>query len=348
MVRFDAKPAGLNDVPLDGLYERLHATGLVTRLLELARDEDLGPAAFDVTSAVAVVPGETGEASIVAREPGRIAGIACAPELVELFAGSLAPAGPDGAVAFEPRCGDGDRVEAGAVVARLRGPLASILGAERTLLNLLGRLSGIATRTAAFVDALGPEHAGRLYDTRKTTPGLRVLEKYAVRCGGGRCHRLGLYDAVLIKDNHVAAVAPDDLTRWVTEASQRAFRHGLESGEPPAFVEVEVDTLDQLERVLAVETGLVDVVLLDNMTTDALRRAVAIRERLNPGVALEASGGVTIDSVRAIAETGVDRVSCGSLTHHAVGLDLGLDLGPDLGLDSGPDAPRRVEGGPGA
>ena len=305
-----------NALPLPRLYEALADTGLVRRLLEIARDEDLGPDAADgdVTSRVVVDEPRTVRAEVVCREAGVVAGLACLPDLVEAF---------ETDAEVELLSHDGAAVEAGTTIAALDGDHAAILRLERTLLNLLGRLCGVATHTARFVEAVGGTKAAIL-DTRKTTPGLRVLEKYAVRCGGGQCHRLGLFDAVLIKDNHLAGIPLEDLTTRVTEAASRAWKLRLDPGL--AFVEVEVDSREQLERVLAVEHGLVDIVLLDNFDYEAMRAAVARRNQVNPDLLLEASGNVDLDTVRAIAETGVDRISSGALTHHAVWLDVALDV----------------------
>jgi nicotinate-nucleotide pyrophosphorylase (carboxylating) len=215
---------------------------------------------------------------------------------------------------------DGEGVEAGAVLARVRGPAAEVLALERTLLNLVGRLSGVATLTSRFVAEAAAGGRARVFDTRKTTPGLRVLEKYAVRCGGGGCHRLGLYDAVLVKDNHVGRVPIERLTAHAEAAARRA-----RAARPLRFVEVEADRLEQVEALLRAAPGLIDAVLLDNMPASALVEAVRMRDVLNPGVALEASGGVTLETVRGISGTGVDRISAGALTHRAEWLDVGLD-----------------------
>jgi nicotinate-nucleotide pyrophosphorylase (carboxylating) len=257
---------------------------------------------------------------MVARAPGVIAGLAAAPEIVRLFA---------------PQCTltllakDGQAVTKGAKLATLRGPVRQILAAERTLLNLVGRLSGIATRTREFVRTMhaGPKLdksiRGSLFDTRKTTPGLRVLEKYAVRCGGGACHRIGLHDAVLIKDNHIAGVTDRELPSAVAKAAAKA-----RSTWPGRlrFIEVEVDTLDQFKALLTLPSGTINIVLLDNMPPPMLRKAVVLRDKLQPSLELEASGGITLQTVRKIAETGVDRLSVGSLTHGAVSLDVALDM----------------------
>jgi len=212
---------------------------------------------------------------------------------------------------------DGSALSPGQTVARWAGPMRSILAIERTALNFMTHLSGIATLTSRFVDAVSDTSA-RIYDTRKTIPGLRGLAKYAVACGGGHNHRMGLHDAVLIKDNHLAAMGGD----WL-DALARAINSARDLEPAPTFIEVEVDTLDQLRQVLDLKP---DMVLLDNMSLDALRSAVAMRNDLQPSVELEASGGVTLETVAGIAATGVDRISVGALTHSAPALDLGLDL----------------------
>jgi nicotinate-nucleotide pyrophosphorylase (carboxylating) len=207
---------------------------------------------------------------------------------------------------------EGQAVTPGAVLASVRGRMRSILAGERTALNFVQRLSGIASLTRCYVDAVAGLPC-RILDTRKTTPGWRLLEKYAVRCGGGHNHRMGLHDAILIKDNHLAALGAP-----LAEAVRRArAAHG--STIP---LEIEVDTLEQLEEALAARP---DIVLLDNMPAEVMRRAVERRNAVAPGVLLEASGGVTLATLRGIAETGVDRISIGALTHSAVALDIGLD-----------------------
>lgn len=291
------------------LWARLRATGLVARLMDLAREEDLGRAG-DVTSLATIDAGATCRARVVLREPGVIAGLAAGPEVLAAFA--------PGAT-LEALVRDGERAGAGTTLAVLSGPTRQVLAAERTLLNILGRLSGIATRAAAFVDALGPDSPARVYHTRKTTPGLRLLEVYAARCGGASLHRLGLHDAVLVKDNHLAGAG--DLGDRL-----RAALADVREGRDLAFVEVEVDALVQLRQVLALPEGLVDIVLLDNMGPDQLREAVGVRDRLRPSVRLEASGGVTLETIAAIAATGVERISVGSITHGARALDVGLDF----------------------
>jgi nicotinate-nucleotide pyrophosphorylase (carboxylating) len=242
-------------------------------------------------------------AHVVARQDGCVAGLAVALRTFELV---------DGDVHVEQLAADGDRVSAGTVLARVRGAARSLLSAERVALNLLGQLSGVATATSALVDRIAGTRA-RILDTRKTVPGLRGLQKAAVLAGGGANHRMGLYDAVLIKDNHIAAVGS------AAEAVRRARAHV----GPDFRVEVEIESLDDLESVI--EAG-ADIVMLDNMPPPAMREAV---ERAAGRCLLEASGGITLESVRPIAETGVDWISVGWLTHSAPALDVALDFVAD-------------------
>ena len=222
---------------------------------------------------------------------------------------------------------DGDLVSAGAIIATLAGPARDLLTSERTLLNLLGRLSGIATLTRQYVDAVAGTKA-RIYDTRKTTPGWRRLEKYAVRCGGGYNHRTGLFDAILIKDNHLALAAeenlsPADAVRRARDfVGQMAPAHFPNVDTERLLIEAEIDALDKLADVLVAGP---DIVLLDNMRPEQLHEAVTRRNELAPHIELEASGGVTLETVRAVAETGVERISAGSLTHSACSLDVAMD-----------------------
>lgn len=299
---------------LDLLLAEGRASGLVRRLLELARDEDLGPSG-DVTGQATIPADRRGRYRVVPRAPAVLSGLGFLPDLSAIFAPS---------VRVDLAAADGDRVSPGQTVATLDGPVRDILALERTMLNLICRLSGVATRTAEFVAAMGPRPNGRpdLCDTRKTTPGLRIFEKYAVRCGGGRSHRLGLHDAVLIKDNHLVGAAPQELPGIVETAIRRAHElrpHGLK------FCEVEVDTLAQFEALLRRPPSGLGIVLLDNMGVPDLKSAVGMRDRAGSGLLLEASGGVNLHTVREIADTGVDRISVGSLTHGAVSIDFGLD-----------------------
>jgi nicotinate-nucleotide pyrophosphorylase (carboxylating) len=261
--------------------------------------EDLGRAG-DITTE-AVVPAEaTVEAVIAARQPGVLAGLDAALLAFELL---------DPALRIERRRIDGDRISRGEPVAHISGRARGVLGAERTALNLLSRMSGVATATRALADAVAGYKA-KIVCTRKTTPGLRVLEKEAVRLGGGANHRFGLDDAMLIKDNHVA------LAGGVRQALERARRHAGHLVK----IELEVDTLDQLAEAL--EVG-VDAVLLDNMTPEDLRRAVAM---VDGRAVTEASGRITLETAPGIAATGVDLISSGWITHSAPNLDLGLDI----------------------
>ncbi len=273
---------------------------------------------FDWTTVCLVPSDAMAEAAVVARQAGVVCG---------LRAARLALAEMDDRVTWSSTIEDGAKIDAGQSLATIAGPARSLLTAERILLNLIGRLSGIATLTRKYVEAVAPTRCG-IYDTRKTTPGWRRLEKYAVHCGGGRNHRTGLFDAILIKDNHLALGAAGLETAHLTpaEAVRRAreFAESMASGPTPSevIVEVEVDTLAQLEQVLPAGA---DFVLLDNMSLDDLRRAVALRNALAPEIGLEASGGVNLQTVGPIAATLVDRISVGALTHSAAALDVGLD-----------------------
>jgi nicotinate-nucleotide pyrophosphorylase (carboxylating) len=263
-----------------------------------ALEEDLGTAG-DITTDAIIAADAQSEVEIVARNAGVIAGL----DVAEAAFRAL-----DGDVQFTRLIPDGAKVEPGASVARVAGKTRALLSAERVALNFLYRLSGIATLTAAYVAAVEGTGA-RIVCTRKTTPCLRALETYAVRAGGGVNHRFGLFDAVLVKDNHIAAAA------GIAEALGRV----RERVGHLVKIEVEVDTLDQLREAL---TFKIDAVLLDNMDTATLTQAVALVEGRVP---VEASGGVTLETVREIALTGVDLISVGALTHSAKGLDLALE-----------------------
>ncbi|HYV37275.1 MAG TPA: carboxylating nicotinate-nucleotide diphosphorylase [Gemmataceae bacterium] len=274
------------------------------KLIEMALAEDLGEAG-DITSK-AVIPADLpGEAAFVARADGVVAGLSAAALVCSMV---------DVNLAYNPELEDGARVKPGDFLATVDGPMRSILAAERTALNFLQHLSGVATLTSKFVDAIAGL-ATQILDTRKTTPGWRLLEKHAVRCGGGCNLRMGLYDGVLIKDNHLAAVAHNVLLTDVVKKAQDFAKQKVP-------VEVEVEALSQLERVLPLRPT---IVMLDNMSAEQMRAAVAMRNKMAPGVLLEASGGVTLLTVRAIAETGVERISVGALTHSAPALDIALD-----------------------
>ena len=289
------------------IAEQLRSAGLepasVAALVRAALSEDLA-GGIDVTTAATVPPGERGRADLVARRPGVIAGL---PVAAAVFA--LAPGGPDEeALDCVPLVADGAAVAARQPVLTVSGPVSAMLTAERTALNLLSHLSGIATLTRQWADAIAGTGA-RIRDTRKTTPGLRALEKYAVRCGGGVNHRMSLSDAALIKDNHVAAAG-----------SVAAAFAAVRSMAPGLPLEVECDTLDQVSEALAAGA---DLILLDNFRLPDMRAAVDLAAGR---AVLEASGGLTLPDARRVAETGVDYLAVGALTHSAPALDIGLDL----------------------
>jgi nicotinate-nucleotide pyrophosphorylase (carboxylating) len=274
------------------------ADALIEPVIRASLAEDLGRAG-DVTAQACIEENATLTASFVSRQAGVLAGLACA---------RLAVAALDPKAQFTEEVHDGEALQPGTTIARVTANARALLSAERTGLNLLGRLSGVASLTALYVEQIKGTGA-RIADTRKTTPGLRALEKYAVRCGGGVNHRFGLDDAILIKDNHIAACG------GIAQALGRAKAfagHMLK-------VEVEVDTLAQLEEALPLKP---DAILLDNFSLDDLREAV---RRVDKACLLEASGGVNLKTVRGIAETGVDLISVGALTHSVSVLDIGLD-----------------------
>lgn len=278
-------------------------SGLVTRAVR----EDLA-GGIDVTSVATVPIDQISRASYGARAPGTIAGLTVARAVLDTVCGPSVSR-------FEPACHDGDRVVAGEVLAHVSAPTRLLLTAERTSLNLLCHLSGVATATAAWVQAVSGTSTV-IRDTRKTTPGLRALEKYAVRCGGGQNHRMSLSDAALVKDNHIVAAG------GVAEAFAKVREL---AGELP--IEIEVDTLEQLDVALAAGA---DVVLLDNMDPGEVTTAVAMaarhRESTGREVLLEASGGLTLATAPAMAATGVHYIAVGALTHSAPILDIGLDV----------------------
>jgi nicotinate-nucleotide pyrophosphorylase (carboxylating) len=281
----------------DAFLSPLEIEDAVTRTLK----EDLGRAG-DITSIATVPEDAPGRAMVVARKPGVVSGL---PLVAESFR-RLSP----GMTIEAHGVRDGDPIKAGTKLMTISGDARAILSAERTALNFIGHLSGIATATAEFVRRIAHTKA-RVICTRKTTPGLRALEKYAVRCGGGFNHRFGLDDAMLIKDNHIAVAGG---IRAVLTRARQSAGHLVK-------IEIEVDSLEQLEDVLAV--GLADVVLIDNFDFDAMRKAVAM---VAGRLVIEASGGITLDSAAKIAETGVDYLSSGALTHSVQNLDIGLDI----------------------
>jgi nicotinate-nucleotide pyrophosphorylase (carboxylating) len=280
----------------DAFLSPLEIDAVVTRALA----EDLGRAG-DVTSIATIPESAQARAVVVAREAGVISGL-------PLAAAAFAKLAPETGISAQAR--DGARVAEKTTLMTLEGPARAVLAAERVALNLLGHLSGVATATHEFVRRVEGTRT-RICCTRKTTPGLRALEKYAVRCGGGFNHRFGLDDAMLIKDNHIAVAGG---IRAVLERARASAGHLVK-------IEIEVDTLDQLREVIAV--GLADAVLLDNMDAATLRQAV---EMVGGRFPLEASGGITLESIAEIAKTGVDYASSGWITHSAPNLDVALDI----------------------
>ena len=294
-------------IPIERL--RIRALDSIQPLLTLALDEDIGPG--DLTSDVLIDTQAAARGDLLAKADGVAAGLLFVAAILQRV---------DGRLRFEQAIQDGERIPRGTILGRITGPVRPMLTVERTLLNFTQALSGIATFTSQFVDAAAGTDA-IILDTRKTTPGWRYLEKYAVRMGGGMNHRTGLHDGVLIKDNHLAVRAPNHMGETIAGLVREA--RSRISEEIP--IQVEVEQIDYLEEVLASEP---DVVLLDNMTVPMIREAVVRRDRLfgDRGPALEASGGITLDNVRAVAETGVDRISIGALTHSAPILDISLDV----------------------
>lgn len=273
-------------------------------IVDLALEEDIGTG--DITTLATVPETTLAQGTILAKGAGVISGIDVARYVF---------AQVDAAIGFEPLIADGQRVAAMTPLAHVSGPARSLLTAERTALNLMQRLSGVATITADYVAETDGSRS-RVVDTRKTTPGLRLLEKQAVRHGGGHNHRSGLADGILIKDNHLAAIGgPDRVTRAIHSARELA-PHTLK-------IEVEVTTLDELDEAIAAGA---DIILLDNMDDTDVAEAVARRDATAPRILLEASGGITLDRLRPLSATGIDLISCGALTHSAPALDISLDL----------------------
>ena len=297
------------------------ADGHLRELIRLAMAEDLGHEG-DVTSRLAIAEDAVGVGTIVQKAPG----VACGLPIVEIVCKSFDERlRVEWIPGFHLELLEGRFNDARLQpLVRVRGPSRSLLSVERTLLNFLGRLGGIATLTRRYVRRVADTEA-KIYDTRKTTPGLRSLEKYAVLCGGGHNHRSGLHDMVLVKDNHLVGVAPADLPRALRDLVQRSRAEA-----PSRAIEVEVDHVEQFRQVLAVEG--IEVILLDNMDCPTMARCVQMRNeyRADGGRApqLEASGGVTLETVRDIAHTGLERIAVGAITHSAPNLDISLEIEP--------------------
>ncbi|QDV70180.1 Nicotinate-nucleotide pyrophosphorylase [carboxylating] [Rosistilla carotiformis] len=288
------------------------------QLIRLAVREDFDRQ-IDWTTVSLVPEDRIGKCQVAVREAGVAAGLVTLPWIIDEMNLELR---------IETLVEDGARVAAGQIVAQIEGSARDILSSERIVLNTLCRMFGIATFTDRFVQQISGTKA-RLYDTRKTTLGWRRMDKYAVRCGGGTNHRLGLFDAFLIKDNHLALAGPGEaIPPSEAVAKAKSWAGGESAGmKAPQIVEVEVDTLEQFQDVLPAGP---DIILLDNFSLDDLRQAVAIRNEKSPQIELEASGNVKLETIREIAETGVDRISSGALTHAARWLDLGLDWTHDF------------------
>ena len=282
------------------------STNAAIALARMSLNEDLRDVG-DVTCLATIPKDLQATVRIVSRESGVVSGLPLIPIVFHELASDVSAIVP---------VNDGDRIDRGTVLASLTGSVRTLLTGERTILNFMTHLSGIASRTAQFVDAIAGTKACIL-DTRKTLPGYRALQKYAVRCGGGTNHRMGLYDGVLIKDNHLAARGDSACASAVADAR----RYMVSSGRNTS-IEIEVDTLEQLLDALKEKP---EIVLLDNMSPAQLRQAVALRDEHCPRTSLEASGGITLQTVRSVAESGVERISIGGLTHSSPALDLGFD-----------------------
>ena len=301
--------AAENSAPLSQVLAALLDAPALEAILRGALAEDLGPRGDITTQCLWPQPRRL-KGQVAFREPGVLCGGALLPRLIAVVGGG---------VGYRVCATDGDALAAGSVVAQLEGDGAAIVALERTALNFIGFLSGIATATAAHVAAVAGTGA-QIVDTRKTVPGMRLLSKYAVRCGGGVMHRLGLHDAMLIKDNHAAGLTSAAFAQECGAAAGRARPLGVK------FVEVEADTLEQVAALLALPAGTLDILLLDNMSLAQLAEAKRLRDYTRPGVLLEASGGVTLSTVAQIAHTGIDRIAVGAITHSVRSIDIGLDV----------------------
>lgn len=312
-------PASLENDPMPHDFQQLtwdpRLEDDCRQIVRLAIREDLNQG-YDWTTVALVPESGVGQAAIVAREGGVAAGLAAIPTILQET---------DANLQWTPHLNDSSVLLPGTQLGVLAGSARDLLTLERTILNLVGHLCGIASLTSRYVAATAGTSA-RIYDTRKTSLGHRRLEKYAVRCGGGYNHRTGLFDAVLIKDNHLAFGHLDAEQRFTPSRAVQAAREFIQETLPPGglpmLVEIEVDSLDQFQEVLPAQP---DIVLLDNMSCEQLATAVIMRNRMAPNLQLEASGGVNLQTLPSIARTGVDRISVGALTHSARCLDIGLD-----------------------
>jgi nicotinate-nucleotide pyrophosphorylase (carboxylating) len=290
----------------------------LSEIIQLAKREDMGSDNDDVTSRLLVDENAIGVGTLLQKEVGIVCGLPIVEMICRAYDERLHIEQIPGfhLEIIESRFSDARTTP----LLRIRGPLRSLLAAERVILNFLQRLSGVATQTNRYVRRVDGTGA-KIYDTRKTTPGLRLLEKYAVRCGGGENHRMGLFDGLLVKDNHLSAVSIKELSAFLASVISKS-----RAEDAGRFVEVEVDNLDQLREVLKVDG--IDAILLDNMDCPRMATAVEMRDKANRRgrTSLEASGGVTLETVRPIALTGVERIAVGALTHSVASLDIGLDV----------------------
>lgn len=288
----------------------------IKELIQLAKREDLGATGDDVTSRLLVAEDAVGVGTLLQKDVGIACGLPIVEHVCRAYDERLRVELIPGfhMEIIEGRFSDAKTTP----LLRIRGPLRSLLSAERVVLNFLQRMSGVATLTNRYVRRVEGTRA-KIYDTRKTIPGWRALDKYAVRCGGGANHRVGLYDALLVKDNHLSGMPLKELSGFLAGIIARS-----RTEDPRRLIEVEVDTLDQFREVLKVDG--IDVVLLDNMDCPRMQSAVEIRDRAGKKLEFEASGGVTLETVRSIALTGVERIAVGALTHSATALDIGMDI----------------------
>ena len=286
-------------------------------LIQLAKREDLGPVGDDVTSRLLIPEGQIGVGTLLQKSLGIACGLPIVEHVCRAYDERLRVELIPG---FHMEIIEGRFSDARVTpLLRIRGPMRSLLSAERVVLNFLQRMSGVATLTSRYVKRVDGTRA-KIYDTRKTIPGWRALDKYAVRRGGGFNHRVGLYDGLLVKDNHLSAVPLKELSTFLANIVARS-----RTEDPRRLVEVEIDTLDQFRELLKLENG-IDVVLLDNMDCPRMQQAVEMRDRAGRKFEFEASGGVTLETVRSIALTGVERIAVGAITHSAPALDIGLDV----------------------
>jgi nicotinate-nucleotide pyrophosphorylase (carboxylating) len=286
-------------------------------LIRLARREDLGPVGDDVTSRLLIPENQIGVGTLLQKSVGIACGLPIVEHICRAYDERLRVELIPG---FHMEIIEGRFSDARVTpLLRIRGPMRSLLSAERVVLNFLQRMSGVATLTNRYARRVEGTKA-KIYDTRKTIPGWRALDKYAVRRGGGFNHRVGLYDGLLVKDNHLSAVPLKELSTFLADIVVRS-----RTEDPRRLVEVEVDTLDQFRELLKLENG-IDVVLLDNMDCPRMQQAVEMRDRAGRKFEFEASGGVTLETVRSIALTGVERIAVGAITHSAPALDIGMDV----------------------